>query len=98
MIGLEISEAQIGVARFMLASTEARRLRFHPFLDEPRNAHDARSRAASYEAPDVAPRAAHRCGGATLRLEHGDFMAWRPASGASCPGVAGAQEGARAQA
>ncbi|KAL1519205.1 hypothetical protein AB1Y20_003465 [Prymnesium parvum] len=72
VLALDASEAQVGAARAMLRCAAPAAVRFHPFLDEPRNALHARGRAAALDAPDVAPAAE----GGGLRLERADFFEW----------------------
>ncbi len=54
VVGVEQSEAQLGVARFMLDATAERSVTFHPFLDEARNNATAETRLHAVEAPDIA--------------------------------------------
>ena len=58
VIGTEVSEAQLGVARHMLACTEPGSLTVHPWLDESGNNATEFSRLAGLKVPDVAPGAA----------------------------------------
>ena len=58
VIGTDVSEAQLGVARHMLACTEPGSLTVHPWLDESRNNATDQSRLAALAVPDVAPGAA----------------------------------------
>ena len=58
VIGTEVSEAQLGVARHMLACTEPGSLTVHPWLDESGNNATELSRLAGLKVPDVAPGAA----------------------------------------
>ena len=55
VIGTEVSEAQLGVARHMLACTEPGSLTVHPWLDESGNNATELSRLAGLKVPDVAP-------------------------------------------
>ena len=69
VVGLDGSEAQLGVARHMLGSSVKHSLPFHPFLDEANNACSVESRLAMLRAPDVAPGSMP----VPLRLMHGEF-------------------------
>ena len=54
VVGIEQSEAQLGVARFMLDATAERSVTFHPFLDEARNNATMETRLHAVAAPDIA--------------------------------------------
>ena len=56
VIGTDVSEAQLGAARHMLACTEPGSLTVHPWLDESCNNATEHSRLAALALPDVALR------------------------------------------
>ena len=63
VLGTEVSEAQLAVARYMLGCTQVRALTVRPWLDESGNNATEQSRLAALQVPDVAP------GGAPPKLE-----------------------------
>ena len=66
---VELSPAQLAIGEAMLRAEVAGAVTFHPFVDEPRNNFESRSRTIALRAPDVA----HAGVPPNLTLACGDF-------------------------